>query len=173
MQPSKKKLLGILEEENNLAAAAQFIYDSRKSLAVYVITVGLDTIKAELPQGSSPRQFKQAIKPQFKPGPVTGSVVFTKKTKERLAHHANELFGDKGWAIGGVWLRDMTKEQLLDRAQVECKSAKGSLQNAQFYEALAQPLSPRAACLYILAGSDCGGVARPNLGRYGREKPMA
>ena len=103
--------------------------------------MGLDTIKANHRRDRR-REFKQAIKPQFKPGPVTGSVVFTKKTKERLAHHANELFGDKGWAIGGVWLRDMTREQLLDRAQVERKSAKGSLQNAQFYEALAQPLSP-------------------------------
>ena len=87
--------------------------------------MGLDTIKANHRRDRR-REFKQAIKPQFKPGPVTGSVVFTKKIKERLAHHANELFGDKGWAIGGVWLRDMTREQLLDRAQVERKSAKGT-----------------------------------------------
>ena len=51
--------------------------------------------------------------------------------------------GDKlwiDWKIGIYSLGDMTKEQLIVQIDVEKKSAHGSLQNAQFYSALAEPL---------------------------------
>src|SRR5262249_34183590 len=128
-------------EGGDITAAAEFVYGSRKSLAIYVLVIGLETIKASI-RREHRRELKATIKPQFQSGPVSGSIVFTKKTKQRIARHAARLFGPEGWAIGDVLLSDFTKEQMIERAEKERRSAKGNLQNAQFYEALAEPLQP-------------------------------
>lgn len=136
-------VIKILDEcDNDTSVAAGAIYEGPKEIALYVIMLGLETIKSKR-RRTRRRELREEIKPQFKAGKTTGSVTFTAKTKERIKrNHSINLFGDDGWQIGGLNLGDMTKEQLLAQAANEQSSAKGSLRNAQFYTALAEPLAP-------------------------------
>lgn len=51
------------------------------------------------------------------------------------------LFSKDGWNIGEINIGDFTREDLLEHAAKERKSAKGHIRNAQFYEALAEPMA--------------------------------
>jgi hypothetical protein len=135
-------VLKILEEvDGDISEAATVIYKGPKQIAFYVITLGLEWMKSKQ-RRERRRELRTEVKPQFTPGPVTGSYVLTKSAKKRILRHTQELFGDNGWKIGDLNLGEFTKEQLLAQASAERASAKGSIRNAQFYEALAQPLQP-------------------------------
>src|SRR6266567_475040 len=126
------------ENNNDLPTTATAIYRIR-TLAMYVILIGLQTLMRKK-RATRRRELRTEIKPQFKPGKVTGSVVLTEPAKKRLLAVTQRLFGDDGWMIGDLNLGHMTKEGLEAQAQNERMSASGSLRNAEFYEALAVPL---------------------------------
>jgi hypothetical protein len=137
----KEDVLKILDASDDVQDAANTIYQGPKSLAIYTITVGLDKLKSSR-RRTRRKELRDEVKPQFKQGPTVGSVVLTESAKRRLAANARDLFGPDGWMIGDLNLGNFTKEQLLSQAENERKSAKGSLRNASFYEALAEPLVP-------------------------------
>lgn len=126
-----------------IADAAALVYRGPKMVAMYVLMVGLETIKSKK-RRERRRELKREIQPVLVKGRVTGSVrpVFTPAAKARLLRATQELFGDDGWMIGDLNLGDFTKEQLVAQAVKERESAKGSIRNANFYEALAEPLQP-------------------------------
>jgi hypothetical protein len=119
--------------------ATERVYSGPKKIATYVISIGLECIKSKK-RRERRQELKKELKPVLVKGKVTGSVIFSKASKTRLLKATQELFGDDGWMIGEINLGDFTKEQLLLQAAKERDSAKGSLRNAQFYEALAEPL---------------------------------
>lgn len=124
----------------DVAIAAAKVYNSAsRGLILYVITLGLGTLKAKQ-RRQRRRELKVEVKPQYTAGRTTGSIKFTKATQKRLIQHAQDLFGADGWMIGDLQLGGMTKEQLIAQAESEEASAKGSLRNARFYRALAEPL---------------------------------
>lgn len=125
----------------DLANAAEAIYSGPKKIALYVIRLGLEKIKSGK-RRERRRELRTEVKPQFTAGRTTGSIVLTKASKARLLKSTRELFGDDGWKIGDLNLGEFTKEQLIIQAASERASAKGSIRNAQFYEALAEPLQP-------------------------------
>lgn len=131
----------LTDADNNIGNAAAVIYDGPKKIALYVIQLGLETLKAKK-RRQRRRELRAELRPQFTAGRTTGSIVLSKASKERLVKQTKELFGDDGWQIGDLNLGDFTKEQLLAQAVAERSSAKGSIRNAQFYEALAEPLQP-------------------------------
>ena len=131
----------ILNETANINDAAVAIYSGPDRLAIYVITIGLEALKSRK-RRERRRELRTELQPQFKSGRTTGSVVFTEKTKKTLLKKTVNLFGDDGWQIGDLNLGDFSKEQLLAQAIAEENSAKGSLRNAKFYRALAEPLQP-------------------------------
>lgn len=138
----KDEVLKVLDDAGNVVAdAAAEILSGPKKIALYVIQIGLETIKSKRRRDRR-RELRSEVRPQFKAGPVTGSIVLTKQAKERVIKNTRELFGADGWMIGDINIGAMTKEQLLAQAHSELASAKGSIRNAQFYEALADPLQP-------------------------------
>ena len=139
MTPNEE-VLQLIEGTETLKEAADIILDGKRKIALYVLQIGLEHIKAAK-RRERRRQLRQEVKPQFQAGPVTGSYVLTKSAKKRLLRSTQELFGDDGWMIGELNLGDFTKEKLIAQAVAEEGQAKGSLLNAQFYRALAEPLS--------------------------------
>jgi hypothetical protein len=140
----REEALRIIEEaDGDLSSAAKTTYGKSRGLVLYVIELGLGTLKAKH-RRTRRRELRATVQPQFmkKPGGVTGSVVLTPAAKKRLMQGARDLFGSDGWQIGELNLGSMTKEQLMAQAMNERASAKGSLRNASFYEALADPLKP-------------------------------
>lgn len=142
MTSYRDEAIRVLEEcDQNIADAANAIYAGPAKIALYVIQLGLETLKSKQRRNRR-RELRTEVKPQFRQGRSTGSVILTKASKERLLKRTKELFGENGWMIGDLNLGDLTKEGLLAQAVAERASAKGSLRNAQFYEALAEPLQP-------------------------------
>lgn len=135
----RDKVLEILESTKDVREASEYIYKrAPRELALYVITVGIDRLKA-VKRRSVRRELKREVAPQFQKGRVTGSVVFTPKTKQRIVEHAQRLFVD--WQIdANITLGNATKEELLAKAQAERSSAHGHIRTAMFYEAIAEPL---------------------------------
>ncbi len=131
----------IIEKTDTIKEAADVIINGKRSLVVFVVMLGLEHFSAKK-RRERRRQLRTEVKPQFQAGPVTGSVVLTKSAKKRLLKSTRELFGDDGWMIGELNLGDFTKEQLIAQAVQEEAQAKGSIRNAQFYRALAEPLQP-------------------------------
>jgi len=138
---NRENVLRVIDESDNLAEAAITIYKGPKAIAVYAIQLGLETVKSKRRRVRR-RELRAEVRPQFKAGRTTGSVVLTAAAKDRLVRNTRDLFGDDGWMIGDLNLGNMTKEQLVAQAEQEKSSAKGSLRNAQFYAALAEPLAP-------------------------------
>ena len=137
----RDEVLKVIDEADDVASAAVTIYNGPETISMYVIHIGLETIKAQK-RRSRRRELRTEVSPQYVRGRTTGSVVLSKESKKRLLRHTQELFGDEGWMIGELNLGSMTKEGLLSQAASERASAHGSLRNAQFYEALAEPLQP-------------------------------
>ncbi len=133
----------IKDANNDLTEAAAVIFAGPRKLALYVLLIGLQSI-ARKKRAARRSELRAEVKPEFKRSSsgVTGSVVLTERAKKRLFEHTQKLFGDDGWNIGNLNLGDMTREGLLVQADVERKSAVGSIRNADFYEALAEPLKP-------------------------------
>jgi len=127
--------------DGDLELAAEGIYDGPKKLAIEVITIGLNTIKARR-RAANRRALRHEIQPQYRPGKRAGSFVMTSQSRRRLMEHTQQLFGPNGWKIGDIRLGEFTKEGLIDQAIKERQSAKGHIQNALFYETLAEPLQP-------------------------------
>lgn len=127
--------------DGDTSLAAEKVYEGSRQTALYVITVGLEQMKARHRAGRR-RELRREVKPRFKSGKTTGSIELTPQCKKRLFVMTNELFGDDGWKIGEISLGNFTKETLLDQASKERQSASGHVRNAQFYEALAAPLQP-------------------------------
>lgn len=125
--------------DGDIELAADAVYDGPKKILLYVLTIGLDRIKAKR-RARRRQELRHNVQPQFRPGKTAGSIELTPKAKERLFKNTRELFGNDGWKIGDISLGDFTKEDLLLQAAVERKSAKGHILNADFYEALAEPL---------------------------------
>lgn len=122
--------------------AAEEIYSGSKPLAIYLIILGLNKLRSRQRQQRR-TELRREIRPQYVRGSATGSIQFSRKTKIRLFKQAEELLGENGWNLGEVgFLVNLTKEALLDQAWRERQSAKGHLRNAQWYEALAEPLQP-------------------------------
>ena len=138
----KSEALEILESAGDIPAASKLIYPNR-ALALFVLEYGLGVLKSRS-RRQRRRELTAVVQPQFmrKPGGITGQVVLTPAAKKRLTENTRDLFGADGWMIGDLNLGSFTKEQLLAQASNERASAKGSLRNAQFYEALADPLQP-------------------------------
>ena len=137
----QKDVQDVLDDSDDTAEAASTIYKGPRAVALYVILLGLEAFKSKY-RRKRRRELKADVRPQFKAGAVTGSVVFTDATKKRLADRTRDLFGKDGWMIGELNLGAMTKEQLIAQASNEEASAKGLIQNARFYRALAEPLEP-------------------------------
>ena|SRR5271166_5888394 len=137
----RDEVLKVLSQHENIADAAEEIYGGPKVIAIYAIQIGLERLKAKK-RRERRRELKTEIRPQFTAGKTTGSIVLTKASKERLLKQTQQLFGDDGWKIGDLNLGEFTKEQLFAQATAERSAAKGSIRNAQFYEALAEPLQP-------------------------------
>jgi len=125
--------------DNDIELAAEKIHGGKKDILLYVISVGLDHIKAKR-RANRRRELRREVQPQFRTGKTAGSIELTPKAKERLFNSTKELFGNDGWKIGDISLGDFTKEDLLLQAAAERKSAKGHILNADFYEALAEPM---------------------------------
>ncbi len=105
---------------------------------IYVLEIGLHHLAARKRAGIR-RGLRAVVQPKFKKGKNIGSVVLTESAKRRLVEHSRELFS--GWMINAnVSLGDATREDLLVQAEMERNSADGHIRNAQFYEALAEPL---------------------------------
>ncbi len=138
----QEKIQQILDSvDGDLDLASENIYEGPKPVAIYVIQVGLDHLKAKR-RAIRRRELKREIQPEFRPGRTTGSVEFTPKFKRRLLENTQKLFGKDGWDIGDINLGNFTKEGLLLQAASERRSATGMIRNAQFYETLAEPLQP-------------------------------
>lgn len=72
---------------------------------------------------------------------MSGSIVFTKQSKQRILDESKRIFSDEwGWIINGLNISLTTKEGLLAAAESERRSARGHEYNAKFYIALAEPL---------------------------------
>ncbi len=125
--------------DGDIKLAAEIIYSGTKSLALYVIAIGLDHLKAKK-RAARRRQLRRAVQPRYRAGKTTGSLELTTQSKKRLFRMTEDLFGDDGWKIGNISLGNFTKEELLAEAAAERSSAKGHIQTAEFYEALAAPL---------------------------------
>lgn len=129
--------------EGDLASAASEVLVGSRYVSLYVIRIGLENIQSRR-RRQRRRELTQEIQPQYQPARsgITGRVELTPAAKKRIAARARDLFGPDGWNIGGLNLGEFTKEQLIAQAASERRSAKGSLRNAEFYEALAEPLKP-------------------------------
>jgi hypothetical protein len=145
MTSYRDEVIKTLAEADSISAAAEAIHSGPKKIALYVIALGLETLRAKK-RRQRRRELRSEIAPQYTKGRTTGSVVLTAASKKRLVKRTKELFGDDGWQIGDLNLGDFTKEALLSQAAAERASAKGSIRNAQFYEALAEPLQPGQTC---------------------------
>lgn len=137
MKEAVYKLLDKVDGDLDLATA--MVYEGPKKMALYVLWIGLNTIKAQR-RSITRRDIKKAIKPELKPGKKIGTVIFTEKTKEKIFASTRDLFGDNGWKIGNISLGNYTKEDLLAQAVTEERSARGMMFNADFYRALAEPM---------------------------------
>lgn len=131
----------IEDADGSISEAAIAIYDGPKPLAMYVISVGLEHIKARH-RATNRREIRREVQPQFTQGKTVGSVVLTKQAKKRISDNTQRLFGKDGWDIGDLNIGSFTRESLLDQAARERSSAKGHIRNARFYEALAEPMKP-------------------------------
>jgi hypothetical protein len=139
---NKEKVHKILDQvDGDIDLAAENVYASPKALIIYVITIGLEHIKAKR-RANRRRELRREVEPEFRPGRTSGSVEFTPQFKKKLLEKTQKLFGKDGWDIGEINLGSFTKEGLISMADSERKSAKGHIQNAQFYETLAEPLKP-------------------------------
>lgn len=127
--------------DGDIGAAASAIYNGSKPLALYVISVGLEHLKARR-RATRRRELRAVVQPQFVPGKTVGSIVLTPQAKKRIEANTRDLFGKDGWNIGDINIGSLTKEDLLAQALKERGSAKGHLRNAKFYEALAEPMEP-------------------------------
>jgi hypothetical protein len=139
----REEALRVLKEsDGNIIDASHEIYGGPESIALYVIQIGLEKLKSQVRRDNR-REIKREIQPEFVKGKVTGSVVPSKAFQKRIIKNTQRLFSnEEGWMIGDINIGMMTREQLFAQAVAERKSAKGCLQNAQFYEALAEPLQP-------------------------------
>jgi hypothetical protein len=136
----RDQALEILENlKGNTSKFALEAYDRPKNFVLYLLQLAGETLKSKQ-RRTRRREIRAEIKPQFVRGKVTGSYVLTKQSKERIFRNTQELFGANGWKIGNLQLGAWTKERLIDEAARERSSAKGHIQNACFYEALAEPL---------------------------------
>lgn len=131
----------ILAAGGNIPIAAEAIYAGPKPIALYVISIGIEHLKARQ-RATNRREIRREVQPEFKAGRTSGSVVLTPQAKKRLTASTQRLFGKDGWDIGDLNIGNFTKEGLLDLAAKERASAKGNIRNARFYEALAEPLKP-------------------------------
>jgi hypothetical protein len=125
--------------DGDLDVAAMRIFEGPKATAIYVIRVGLEHMKSRHRAGRR-RELRREVRPKFQAGKTHGSIELTPQSRKRLFGMTQELFGEDGWKIGEISLGNMTKESLLDQAGRERQSAHGHVRNAQFYEALAEPL---------------------------------
>lgn len=135
---NRDKALEVLEtfSNNSQKAAEEVLTNGPDSLTLYVLRWGFDTLKSSQRRNKR-REIKSEIQPKYVPGNTTGKVVLSKETQERLKKRSEWL---SEWMIGSVSLGDFTKAMLLAQSESEKNSARGSLQNSKFYEALAEPL---------------------------------
>ena len=136
----KDDVLKLIEDSTDIRNAAEKIYRGSKDRAIYVITVGLEHIKAK-GNASTRRQLRRdVISNTLVKGKTYGSVRRSKASMRKAAEAARELFTK--YFIGSLPLGEATKEFLLQQAQNERASSKGYLRNAVWYEALAEPMLP-------------------------------
>lgn len=129
------KILDQVDDDPELAADK--IFGGPKKSVIEVLRVGMSTIASKR-RRINRRQIKREIEPKYNRS--TKGTEFTPTTKKKLAQLGNRLFGPAGWKIGRLLLVNFTKEQLLDEAASERSAAQGHEANADFYEALAEPL---------------------------------
>jgi hypothetical protein len=137
MSVETEKVLEFIEKYGEKADG--HIYKD-KPLAMFVINVGIDTIKSR-DRRRARREIKSDINPEFEQNPNSSSVYavrFNKETIERIQGYGDRLMED--WCIGGLVLGDLTKEELIEEAEREELSGRGHLINAKIYRALAEPL---------------------------------
>lgn len=139
MASLREKVLSILENTEDVNEAALYIYkQAGRDIALYVLVTGLERIKA-VKRRNTRRSFKRDINPRYRKGRVTGSIIFTDKTKQRIVEQSQRLFDE--WHIDArITLGNATKEELLEKAAAERSSAHGHIRTALFYEAIAAPL---------------------------------
>ena len=138
------QVLSIIDKhDGNIEEAAAEVITNKK-LTMYCLVIALEHIKARR-RAVRRRELRREIKPQFRKGKTTGSIVFTEGAKKRLASITKKLFSDDGWQIGEQYLRDFTRDDLLFEAARERKTSNGHVLNAMFYEALAEPMSDTQA----------------------------
>lgn len=133
-------VLKILEKKD-FDDAAVAIYNGSQNLAMYVILLGLNTLKAKH-RRERRRELVAEIQPEYQSAKAGGQPTFTIAARNRFVKIARDLYGPDGYMIGNVNIGNMTKEQLLAQAENEKQSARGSLRNAKIYEAIADPLKP-------------------------------
>jgi hypothetical protein len=127
--------------DGNVSAAALDFYNGPKSLALYMLEIAVTHLKARK-RATNRRSLRRVVQPEFKKSGVTGRIVLTQRAKKRLTENTRSLFGKDGWDIGEINIGAFTREDLLAQAAKERASAKGHIRNAQFYEALAEPMKP-------------------------------
>lgn len=156
--------------DGDIELAADAVYDGPKKILLYVLTVGLDRIKAKR-RARRRNELRRSVQPQFCVGKTVGSIELTPKAKERLFKNTRELFGNDGWKIGDISLGDFTKEDLLLQAAVERKSANGHFLNADFYEALAEPLKDGQKVKQFWKAEDANRIKREILKKGEGRRP--
>lgn len=132
------ELLRITERTDAVMA----IYTGDKDLALYLINLGCDNIERGA-RATKRRELRRLVQPDFTrhPSGIKSRMIMTKKTQQNVIDNAKKLFGE--WMINAsISMGEATKEDLLVQAQRERASANGHTRNAQFYEALADPMKP-------------------------------
>lgn len=136
----RERALATVDSKPSLRDAAETILMGPRDLAIYTIIIGLEHLKA-VARRERRRSLRREIRPEFRAGRTTGSVVFTDRAKKRIVEHSQKLFD--AWQINAtISLGNATREELLRMARAERSSAKGHIRTAMFYEALAQPMKP-------------------------------
>ncbi len=69
--------------DNNIELATEKVHSGKKDILLYVISVGLDHIKAKR-RANRRRELRREVQPQFRTGKTAGSIELTPKAKERL-----------------------------------------------------------------------------------------
>lgn len=133
----REEAIEIINRNENTADAAEEILNGSRSVILYVLAIGIEAIKSKMRRHTR-QSLKREIVPEYVAGRTFGSIKLSQKTIKRMEKVGDRLWLD--WKVGLWSLGEMTKEQLLAQVESEKKSAHGSLQNAEFYRALAEPL---------------------------------
>jgi hypothetical protein len=131
--------LAFIKKYDKPIDAAKALFSAPRALAVYVMTVGVERLRAT-DRRLKRRDLKAEIQPKYVPGRVTGSIVFSPGTKRKIESLEKRMATE--WQIGKFLLFDMTREQVVAHIEQLKAAAKGTLFDVKFYSAIVEPMKP-------------------------------